>query len=220
MFTAIDLFAGQGGLTAGFQRVKDWYHLAAVEKNAGHCRILRQIFPDLNVIQNDVSSVDWKSVLKGAEVDCVVGGPPCQPFSVGGRHWNGNGWDDECNGIPTFVDIVRILKPKAFLMENVASVWWTSYRHHIQGIIDRFKEMGFVYTDAAVLDAADFGAPCHRKRLFVYGTQLDHSWLEKTHVGAHVGAREFLVPLLQNRKPDGAPIPEWAKPKVKGVGAI
>jgi hypothetical protein len=53
--------------------------------------------------------------------------------------------------------------------------------------------------------------------LFIYGTRFDHKWPVKTHAQNHVGSRHYLVPLLEAREPDGRPLPEWVKPKIKGV---
>ncbi|MBI5350376.1 MAG: DNA cytosine methyltransferase, partial [Chloroflexi bacterium] len=128
-FTVVELFAGEGGFVVGFDKIRGWKHLAAVELDKEHARILHQIFPDLNVIENDVDKVNWEEILEGAQVDCVIGGPPCQPFSRGSTQQNG--WHDPRNGIPTFVKAVKEIKPKAFLMENVPAVWWKKYRHHL-----------------------------------------------------------------------------------------
>ncbi len=122
MPSIVDLFAGEGGFIAGFDKAEDWNHLVAVEIDEKHCRVLREIFPGLNVLPMDVAKVEWPCILNGKEVDCVVGGPPCQPISRGDS--NRNGWADPRNGIPTFVEAVRAIRPKTFLMENVAALWW------------------------------------------------------------------------------------------------
>jgi len=210
---AVNLFAGEGGLITGFNKVKEWQHFLAVEIDKKHCDILREVFPSLPILQQDVALVDWKKVLGSIEIDCVIGGPPCQPFSQGS---NGrNGWDDPRNGIPSFVKTVKSINPRAFLLENVPRLWASGQKRHIEEIIEEFKEFGFSYTDAKVLDAADFGAPCHRRRLFVYGTKHPHEWPVKSHKVEYAASRQFLVPLLENREPDGEPLPEWVKPKIK-----
>jgi site-specific DNA-cytosine methylase len=216
-FTVVELFAGEGGFVAGFDKIKGWKHLAAVELDEKHAKTLRQIFPDLTVIRDDVDNVKWDETLKGAQADCVIGGPPCQPFSRGSTH--PNGWDDPRNGIPAFVKAVKEIKPKTFLMENVPTVWWKKYRHHIvDEVIEPLKASGYTFTNAVILDAVDFGSPCHRKRLFIYGTYAQHSLPEKTHAkGSYKSARQYLEQLLKNREPDGAPLPDWVKPKIRGA---
>ena len=211
----IDLFAGQGGFITGFNKVDGWKHILAVELAEKHCAVLRIVHPDVPVLQQDVSLMDWTKLLNGTEIDCIIGGPPCQPFSQGNNRRNG--WDDSRNGIPFFVKAVTSINPKAFLLENVPRLWGGDQKHHIQELIEELIEFGYIYTDAAILDAADFGAPCHRRRLFVYGTKQPHIWPVKTHKGNPVAAREFLVPLLDQREPDGAPLPEWVKPKIQGA---
>jgi len=211
----LELFAGQGGFIAGFNRVDGWEHVAAVEIAEKHCNVLRAVFPHVPVYQEDVAQVDWKKKLENIKVDCVIGGPPCQPFSQGNNRRNG--WDDHRNGIPSFVEAVKSINPKVFLLENVPRLWGGDPKHHIQELIDELIDFGYTYTDATILDAADFGAPCHRRRLFIYGTKQPHKWPVKTHKDNPVAAREFLVPLLEQRDPDGAPLPEWVKPKIKGT---
>ena len=157
--------------------------------------------------------MDWTKVFGNAEIDCVIGGPPCQPFSQGSNHRNG--WDDPRNGIPAFVNAVKSINPKTFLLENVPRVWAGDQKRHVEEVMKNLEDFGFTYTDAAILDAAEFGAPCHRRRLFVYGTKFPHKWPAKTHKGKLVSARQSLVPLLENREPDGEPLPEWVKPKIK-----
>lgn len=214
-FRIIDLFAGQGGFIAGFNKVDGWEHFLAVEIAEKHCKVLRDIYPDVPVSQEDVASIDWKKRINSTEIDCVIGGPPCQPFSQGNNRRNG--WNDPRNGIPSFVQAVKNINPKVFLLENVPRLWGGNQKHHIQELIDELIDFGYTYIDATILDAADFGAPCHRKRLFVYGTKQPHKWPEKTHKGRSVAARDFLIPLLKRREPDGTPLPEWVKPKIKGA---
>ncbi len=214
-FNLIDLYAGQGGFISGFNRIDGWEHFLAVEITEKHCNKLREIHPSVPVLQKDVALVDWGMALNGTKIDCVIGGPPCQPFSQGNNRRNG--WNDPRNGVPTFVDAVKKINPKAFLMENVPWLWGSSQKQHVQNLIDELIDYGYTYTDAVIFDAADFGAPCHRRRLFIYGTKQPHSLPEKTHKGNHVSSRDFLVPILVSREPDGAPLPEWVKPKIKGV---
>lgn len=214
-FQVIELFAGQGGFITGFNRVDGWHHLLAVELAEKHCNVLREIHPTLNVVQDDVDHVDWKTRINGKTIDCVIGGPPCQPFSVSNNRRNG--WHDTRNGIPFFAKAVKNINPEVFLLENVPWLWWGDQKHHIQELINNLTAFGYTYTDAAILDAADYGAPCHRRRLFIYGTKQPHQWPVKSHKGKSVAAREFLVPLLEQREPDGGPLPEWVKPKIKGV---
>lgn len=214
-FFVIDLFAGQGGFIAGFNKVDGWKHFLAVEMAEKHCKVLRNVHPRVPVFQESVDIVDWKNVLKGTEVDCVIGGPPCQPFSQSNNRRNG--WNDPRNGVPTFVEAVKKINPEVFLLENVPWLWGSGQKHHIQKIIDELIEFGYTFIDAAILDAADFGAPCHRRRLFIYGTKHPHKWPVKTHKGKQVSSRSFLAPLLSDREPDGAPLPDWVKPKIMGV---
>ena len=117
---AIELFAGAGGLAlatanAGFQ------HAAVLEWNPNACATLRRNhaagLPQLagtEIVEGDVSHYDFQK--HAGTVDLVSGGPPCQPFSIGGNH---GGMDDERNMFPQAVRAVREVQPKAFIFENV-----------------------------------------------------------------------------------------------------
>lgn len=72
-FLVIDLFAGQGGFIAGFNRVSQWKHFLAVEMVEKHCNVLRNVYPNVPVLQEDVALVDWESKLDGATIECVIG---------------------------------------------------------------------------------------------------------------------------------------------------
>ena len=130
----IDLFAGQGGFITGFNKVDGWEHFLAVEIEDKHCKVLRVVHPNVPISQEDVSLIDWKNRINGTEIDCVIGGPPCQPFRQGNNRRNG--WDDPRNGIPSFVQAVKNINPKVFLLENVPRLCGGNQKHHIQDLID------------------------------------------------------------------------------------
>ncbi|MHA1381630.1 MAG: DNA cytosine methyltransferase, partial [Candidatus Helarchaeota archaeon] len=113
------------------------------------------------------------------EIDVVIGGPPCQGFSMaGGKKRNGQTglWtgfvDDPKNHLfKEFVRIVDFIRPKFFVMENVAKMWENiPIRNEVT---DSFKTIGYKKVISKVLDAADYGVPQHRYRVFFIGTLLD-----------------------------------------------
>jgi DNA (cytosine-5)-methyltransferase 1 len=115
--------------------------------------------PLAEVSQVPVEDHRWKL---GVEV--VIGGPPCQPWSTGG---NRRGAEDGRDGWPGFVSAIRQIKPRAFVAENVLGFAGTP---EMMMVLRDLREAGFA-VDCRVLDAADFGVPQHRKRLFIVGTR-------------------------------------------------
>lgn len=197
---SIELFSGAGGLALGLE-ASGFEHVALVERNKDACATLRLNRPQWNLIEADVRKVDFAEL---GPVDLVAGGPPCQPFSIGGK---ARGYDDLRDMFPQAVRAVRELRPKAFMFENVRGVlrqafhdyveyirlqltypdfpisqnisWDTNlqrlHKHHTsKGRID-----GLTYQVSIHLaDAADYGVPQRRHRVFFVGfrSDLDAKW--------------------------------------------
>ena len=124
---SIELFTGAGGLAIATHDA-GCDHKALVEWEENACDTLRvnsekrKLFAE-NVIQCDIRKLEFDN-LEG--VDLVAGGPPCQPFSLGGKH---KGFDDHRDMIPEFARAVRELLPKAFIMENVKGLLRTRFKN-------------------------------------------------------------------------------------------
>lgn len=179
----VDLFSGAGGLTFGFyyslvngafQKNANNHFLFANEIDKDACNAFRQNFPDIPLIEKDIkllSEEDIRPFLKGQEVDVIIGGPPCQSYSTIGKRR----FDDKAKLYQEYIRLLRILKPKMFVFENVKGI--LSMRNdHGNLVIDTIKkrfgyiEKGLGYDlDLKVLDAADFGVPQHRERLVIVG---------------------------------------------------
>ncbi len=161
---AIDLFAGAGGLSLGLEAA-GFSPAVAVEWCPDASATYREHHPHAMVIQGDVTAVDFKA--DRGRFDLVAGGPPCQPFSVGGKRLAA---DDPRNGIPQFLRAVADLRPHAFLMENVPGLAVSTKRPYFHTVLRRLERLGYL-TSWRVLEAADYGVPQARRRLFVVGTR-------------------------------------------------
>jgi DNA (cytosine-5)-methyltransferase 1 len=118
------------------------------------------------------------------QADIVIGGPPCQPFSVWGYQ---KGAADGRNGFPVFVDAIRQLQPSLFLFENVRGLLYAN-KEYFEIVITELKKLGYSIK-YKLLNAADYGVPQNRERLFAVGIRLD---------ARHRGA--FRFPLPQKRR--------------------
>ena len=159
---AIDLFAGAGGLTIGLKAagVRTRY---AVELDSYRVATFAGHSPDVTFLGSDVREIAF-SKFRG-RVDLVYGGPPCQPFSSGGHR---KASSDERNMIPEFVRAIREIAPRAFLMENVPGLMVGERRNYLRETMRELADMGF-QTTAKILNAAEYGVPQKRRRLFVVG---------------------------------------------------
>lgn len=161
-FTAIDLFSGAGGLSLGLKSA-GWSVKAALEFNESAIETHALNMPDVEHLCEDVREVNFKK-FKG--IDLVAGGPPCQPFSVSGKQLGSN---DTRDMIPEFIRAVKEAKPKAFLMENVAGLTTQKFLPYLESQIEELKNLKYD-VKWAVLNAADYGVPQKRLRLFIIGT--------------------------------------------------
>lgn len=161
--TSVDLFAGPGGLTLGLERA-GFHCLMAVEFETDACKTFKSHHPDTDLRDTDIAEVDFKA-LRG-EVDLVAGGPPCQPFSSGGKRLAA---DDPRNGIPQFIRAVTEIAPRAVLMENVPGLAAGEKLEYLQSeVVEKLEALGYEVS-WKVLHAADFGVPQKRRRLILVG---------------------------------------------------
>ena len=167
----IDLFAGAGGLSLGFEAA-GFDVVAAVEIDPIHCAAHKFNFPQTATICKSVIDVTGDELRKRAgigkkDVDVVFGGAPCQGFSLIGKR----ALDDPRNQlVHHFVRLVDELRPKYFVFENVKGLTVGTHRQFLQEIIEAFQECGYeIQLPYKVLNAADYGVPQDRRRLFLMG---------------------------------------------------
>lgn len=213
MISSLELFCGAGGLALGLQQ-SGFNHRALIEWDKDSCSNIRNniaegysVVSDWNVIQSDVRDVDFRKQFKG--VTMISGGPPCQPFSLGGKH---QAYNDERDMFPQAVRAVRELRPKAFIFENVKGLLRQSFSSYFNYILlqlqhpfiekpsdmlweDHMRMLEEVHTSTVgdpdyrvvfrLVNAADYGVPQQRHRVVIVGFRrdLDVNWSfpEPTH---------------------------------------
>lgn len=213
MISSLELFCGTGGLALGLQQA-GFHHRALIEWDKNSCNNINsniaEGFPtvaDWKVIQCDVRDVNFKRDYK--DIAVISGGPPCQPFSLGGKH---KAYNDERDMFPQAVRAVRELKPKAFIFENVKGLLRKSFESYFNYILlqlqhpfiekpegigweEHMKMLETVHASAdgdpeyrvvfRLLNAADYGVPQQRHRVVIVGfrSDIDAGWSfpEPTH---------------------------------------
>ena len=169
---AVDLFAGAGGMSLGFEQA-GFEIAAAVEIDPIHACVHEFNFPRCTVIPRSVKDVTGESIRKAAaitgKVDVVFGGAPCQGFSMIGQR----ALDDPRNSlVMDFVRLVSELDADYFVFENVKGLTVGRHRKFLEELIEAFGERGYeVRLPWLVLNAAHFGVPQDRKRLFLMGAK-------------------------------------------------
>lgn len=182
----ISLFSGAGGLDLGFEEA-GFSISVAVESDPACCETLSANRPDLAVINKPIQDVSSEEILdkgdlKVLEADLVIGGPPCQPFSLAGKR---KGLLDERGQLVfEFARVVKETLPKAFVLENVKGLTNWNKGEALTELIAFLEEPvvwngnEYRYTIAPpqVLDAAKYGVPQHRERLFIVGNRIGKSF--------------------------------------------
>lgn len=165
--TAVTLFSGIGSSSLAL-------------RNLGHDVLAHELMPEavstlnangFDVVAGDIRQVDFKAPWYD-DVEVLVGGPPCQPFS---QAHDGDGQYDPRDMIPDFVRAVRDIEPKVFIMEEVKTLTWAKHRDYLVRILADLMNAGETgySVDYKVLDSSRYGVGQARKRLFVVGVRND-----------------------------------------------
>lgn len=168
---AVDLFAGAGGMTLGFEQA-GFDVLAAVELDPIHASVHEYNFPFWTTICRSVSEISaqeirTQSAIGDRDIDVVFGGPPCQGFSLMGKR---DLSDDRNSLVFSFLRLVLDLQPKYFVMENVRGMTIGKHRQVLETVMAEFERHGYqVKQNPQVLNAAHYGVPQNRQRLFLLG---------------------------------------------------
>lgn len=185
--SAISFFSGAGGMDAGFEQAGFDVKLA-VEVDPSCCDTLRHNLTRTKVVNADINSLSASDIsklsgLKIGEIDCIFGGPPCQSFSLAGKR---EGLNDE-RGLLVFrfIDLVRELRPKTFVLENVKGmVNWQGgiVLREVERMLKEPLPTGEKYeVQHRVLNAANYGVPQNRERVFIVGSRLRAAYLFPKH---------------------------------------
>lgn len=169
----VDLFAGAGGMSLGFEQA-GFDVAAAVEYDPVHCATHEFNFPDCAAICRSVADIDGKYIREHSRigdrpVDVLFGGAPCQGFSMIGKR----ALDDPRNSlVHHFVRLVVELKASYFVFENVRGLTVGAHRKFLEEIIAECRKNGYkVLEDYQVLNASHHGVPQNRQRLFLMGAR-------------------------------------------------
>jgi len=165
--TAIDLFAGCGGLTCGLKKA-GFNVVGAVELNTLAAESYRQNHDEVDLIEEDIRKVDpekWMTDLglEEGDLDLLAGCPPCQGFStLRTRNGSKSNRDRRNNLVREMVRLVKVFRPKAILMENVPGL---RSKTVFQEFVRELRKLEYTVTDPAIHDVAEYGVPQRRKRL-------------------------------------------------------
>lgn len=177
----LDLFAGCGGLSLGFEAAgfkTIGFEMVDAAVNTYNKNLCGECYNQFLEVGYDYPMID--------DIDIVIGGPPCQPFS---RFGNQMGIEDARDGFPVFIDAVRRIQPRVFVFENVANILGR-HKWYLDLIVKELQNIGY-YVDYRVLNAVDYGVPQNRERLICVGHRAKFHFptkeLRKTTVAEAIG---------------------------------
>ncbi|WP_261134882.1 DNA (cytosine-5-)-methyltransferase [Bacillus sp. Marseille-Q3570] len=180
MYKTIDLFAGIGGIRRGFELTKSFTNVLSAEIDPYACETYKHLFDEDPF--NDVTSETFKKKVEKTEYDILLGGFPCQAFSIAGKK---QGFEDRTRGTLFFdiADIINRTRPKAFLLENVEGLLRHKQGQTIRVVLEtlinelnykiigvEIGENGIIYNPRdLVLNSKNFGIPQNRPRVYLMG---------------------------------------------------
>jgi DNA (cytosine-5)-methyltransferase 1 len=207
----VSFFTGCGGIDLGFEAA-GYEHVAAFEFNELFCKTLRKNRPHWKIFgppthSGDVSNI--REVIESLESlipvnfkGMFVGGPPCQPFSIAsnqrfskaGDNFKRVGFEHETNGnlLFDYVNIIKYFNPSCFLIENVTGLRDLDGGGQLSEAIRELESLGYIVDEPKVLNAANYGVPQFRERLFVIGSRNGNSPIYPTPSTIRFGAGSVL----------------------------
>lgn len=221
--TFIDLFCGAGGMSYGFE-MAGFRPVLAIDNWQDALDTYKKNNPKGETLCADLSNINIAQVAKDyniKKVDLIIGGPPCQGFSVAGKRIV----DDIRNKLyKSFVSFVEYFSPEMFVMENVPNILSIGDGMVRESILNDFRKLGYeVQYD--VLTASDYGVPQNRRRAIFVGAKSGSFNFPKPTVAKKVTSSQALSDLPENSIEDGNAYPcgemsayqKWARTKSTGV---
>jgi DNA (cytosine-5)-methyltransferase 1 len=185
-YNVVSLFTGAGGLDIGFEEFGKFNILCASDIEEECKNTYNLNYPEVPFINKDIRIITAKEILKmtnGIRPDVVIGGPPCQGFSIMGDK---NSGDPRNSLFEAYARLVKNLEPKCFVFENVKGVKSMFNGKYLIDIANTFAALGYdIYFD--ILDASDYGIPQKRERVVIVGTRLDNEFFYPSKDSISIG---------------------------------
>ncbi len=171
IYNILDLFSGAGGFSFGLDMLREFTTVVANDFNKPALETLKHNMPWVETIFGDITDTDIKKKIidsaKEKKVNMIIGGPPCQGFSLQGKK---GGIDDPRNFLfKEYLEIVKKINPEIFIIENVKNMIYSNDGYFIKQIINEFTSLGYVVT-YKVMKSIEHGVPQKRERAIIIGS--------------------------------------------------
>ncbi len=213
----IDLFAGAGGMSLGFKEA-GFNLLLDVEKEEYAAKTLEYNFLEAKHFHGDIKNFNPKKHIKEEEVDIVIGGPPCQGFSIAGER---NEKDERNLLFEEFIRVVSELNPSFVVMENVPGIITLDEGNFFDNIIKSFERLNYEVT-ARILESADFGVPQLRSRAIFVGNKkgIKNPYPKKIYSAEEYKTIDDAIEDLEKKDRDSSINHEWTNHSKKTIDRI
>lgn len=196
MFNVLDLFCGAGGFSYGMDKNPYFHTAVAVDFDEKAALTFKKNMPKVEVVVGDITTQTIKeriiALSKTANVNMIIGGPPCQGYSMKGKKL---GLKDPRNFLfREYLNLVEVLQPEVFVIENVKGLLLSSNGWFKNEIISTINKLGY-YVEYGVLNAADFGVPQSRERAIFLCSKTKKLKLPLPRVESYTTVREAISDL-------------------------
>ncbi|RAX58328.1 DNA (cytosine-5-)-methyltransferase [Helicobacter monodelphidis] len=169
----LDLFSGAGGFSLGFSQVEQCNILLSIDNNQKLSETYCKNFPHIQHLDRDISSFTSEEIQELQNTyhfNVIIGGPPCQGFSLAGKIGRREIKDSRNDLFLSYLEFVKIIKPQIFIMENVATLKRHNRGKTLNSIKSAFLDLGYIL-HVDILNASDYGVAQNRNRIFIVGTK-------------------------------------------------
>lgn len=178
-YNVVDLFCGAGGFSLGLKDTNRFNSILANDIDMDMCEAYSLNFPESKILSKSISDLDFFSIKENNNIDVVVGGPPCQAYSLSGKRLKN---DPRANLFLEYFRAIEVIRPHIFVYENVKGLF--SYKkgnifHQLQEI---FEKIGYELS-INLVNALNYGVPQSRERIFIIGYKkgLNYSFPKSSH---------------------------------------
>lgn len=204
----IDLFAGVGGLSLGFNKA-GFQNLFAIEYDKVFAENYSLNFKNHKILCKDIKEIEEseiRSIIGDTKVDIIIGGPPCQGFSIAGKIGRSFIDDPRNDLFKEFVRFVKIIQPKMFLLENVAAMEKHNKGKTLEIIKEEFKKLGYEIKHK-ILNSKFYNIPQERRRIVLVGAKDKNNFEFPTENNKFISVEEAIgdLPPLKNGERSSIP---------------
>ena len=207
-YRVLDLFSGAGGFSLGFLQEKHFDILLSIDNNPKLSQSYIKNFSHIKHLQKDISAFsddDIQELQNTNRFEVIIGGPPCQGFSLAGKVGRREISDVRNDLFLSYLKFVKIIQPKIFIMENVATLKRHNRGKTLKIMLEKFEKIGYMI-NVDILNASDYGIAQNRQRVFIVGTKQNGFVFPKRQ-GEKINIKECIddLPMLNSGETSQVP---------------